>query len=292
MGKILKAKAPHRISFAGGGTDIEPYLSDYGSYVLAAAINLYSRAFYPYPSHGTAIESILTAIAGKGEVAIFSDIEIELGLGGSASCFVAGVKSIFPQLDKEQIVRLAFYLERKVMGVKGGIQDQVCASYGGCLFMVFEGEDINLETIQLNDPFNRFLVMINMGKRKHSGNEIIEDQLRCYDVKVLHRQKQLARLMKEALVKKDYVAFGHLLDESWQTKKKQSCLITTPEIDNMYDKLLSIGSIGGVLTGAGAGGCVLIMEHPEKEGELRYNLVKENILYRNVEIDTLGVSLL
>lgn len=289
---VIKTKAPLRISFAGGGTDIEPYLSDYGSYVLSAAINLYSRAIYPCENSGLAIEDILSGIAGRGKVKLLSDVEAEAGLGGSASLYVAGLKAIYPQLDKAQLASLAFYLERSVQGIKGGLQDQICASHGGFLFITLEGEAINLENLSTTDGFNKFLVLVNVGKRQKSGNEIIEDQLRCYDVKVLHRQKQLARLMKESFLKKQYIEFGQLLDEAWQTKKKQSCLVSFPQLDELYQKFLSIGCIGGVLSGAGAGGNMLLMEHPDKEGELRQNLIKEGISYHNVEYDILGARII
>ena len=288
----VKTKAPLRISFAGGGTDIEPYLSDYGAYVLSAAINLYIRAIYPAESNGSVLEEVLSNLTIWGKVRIIGDVEPELGLGGSASAYVAGVKAIYPQLDQEQVAKLAFYLERKVQGIKGGIQDQICASFGGFLFITLENGVIRLEKLPIDKDFNRFLLLVKVGDRGHSGNEVIEDQLRCYDVKVLHRQKQLARLMRDCLVKEQYLDFGKLLDETWQLKKKQSCLVTTPSIDEQYAKFLSMGAVSGVICGAGAGGSMLLMEHPEREGELRENLVKAGVAYRNVEFDTLGARVI
>ena len=289
--KIIKTKAPLRISFAGGGTDVEPYLADYGSYVLSAAINLYSRAICPCENTGLAIEKMLSEISDKGKVKILSDVYPEAGLGGSASCFVAGLKAIYPQLDNSQLAKLAFYLERKVMNNAGGMQDQICAAYGGLLFITLEGEHIGVEKLETENNFGKYLVLISVGKRVVPGDDIIKDQLRCYNVKALHRNKQLARLMKECLVQKNYLEFGGLLDEAWQCKKQQSCLVSNNDIDMLYQKLLALGAIGGVLAGAGAGGYMIVMEHPNKEGELRQNLVQQNIMYHNVVFDTLGARI-
>lgn len=290
---IIKTRAPLRISFAGGGTDIEPYLSDYGSYVLSAAINLYARAFYPVDDKPILdIEQILTEISGKQAIKILSDAYPMSGMGSSASCFVAGLKAIYSQLNKDQLAQLAFYLERKVMNIRGGIQDQYCAAHGGFLFMIFEENHISIERLNTTDNFNRYLILVYAGKRELSGNEIIKAQLCHYNVKALHRQKQIARLMKDCLAEKRYIEFGNLLNEAWHCKKEQSSIISTSTIDDLYNQCLNLGAIGGTLTGAGAGGYMLLMEHPEKEGELRQNLLTHGINYHNVEWDYEGVRII
>lgn len=289
--KIIKAKAPLRVSFAGGGTDIEPYLSDYGSYVLSGAINLYSRAMFPGHTPDNDIEKILSSMTDGKPIQILSDVVPEAGLGGSASCYIAGMKCLYPQLNNDQIIYLAYFLERKVQGIKGGIQDQICAALGGLLFITMEHNHLGIERLENIDQLEKYLVMVNTGPRLKSGNEIIEDQLRCYNVKALHRQKQIARLMKEAFIAKDFINFGLLLKESWEVKKEQSCLVSDERIENLYTLSLECGAIGGVLTGAGAGGYFLLMEHPDKEGELRQNLVKHEIAYHNVVFDHIGARI-
>ena len=84
--KVMRAKAPLRINFAGGGTDCEPYVSDYGSYILSAAIKMYSTVvldgFY-VPK--LPIEILLSEISSRS-VHILSDVPKTSGLGGSGSC--------------------------------------------------------------------------------------------------------------------------------------------------------------------------------------------------------------
>lgn len=291
MSALIRSRAPVRINFAGGGTDVEPYVSDYGSYILSAAVKLYCRAtcdtgYKPK----TVIETMLSEIAGS-PIKIMTDIYPASGLGSSASCFVAGLKFIFPQLQKKQLAQLAFYLERKVMKIAGGNQDQYCAAYGGILFIISEGNKVEVNQLAIPSKLAQYLVLIYTGARVADGKDIIEDQSARSNIKELHHQKQLAKEMRDSILKPDYISFGKLLDEAWLTKRKLSSLVSTPAIDELHDKCLTMGAVGSCIMGAGSGGYMLAMEHPEREGELRQNLVTANISYWNIEFDTEGVCL-
>lgn len=289
---MVKTKAPVRLNFAGGGTDIEPYINDYGSYVLSASIKLYCRAsvLEVYEPNND-IEHTLFQMARK-TVKIISDIQPTSGLGGSASCFVAGLKALFPQLDKLQLARMAFYLERKVMNITGGNQDQYCAAFGGINFIVNENGKVEINKLEVPRYLSNYLVLIYMGNREASGKDIIDDQLIHYNVKALHQQKQIAKSMRDCLNESDYIGFGKLLNDSWRTKKELSSLVTNKYIDDMYSKCLQLGAIGGTLMGAGNGGYMLFMENPNYDGELRQNLINNGLTYSNIEFDMDGVQLI
>ncbi len=289
---IVRTKAPMRLNFAGGGCDLEPYVSDYGAYVLSAAIKYYARAIrLPEYVPANELETLLSRMAGSEYIKIINDVPAMAGIGGSASCFVAGIKAIYPTLNQEQMAQLAFYLEREVMGVNGGIQDQYCAVYGGLLYLIVQGRKVEISKLNIPAGLADLLVMIYVGKREHKGDEIIKDQFTRNNIKALHRQKTLAKIMRDALIGNNFVEFGKLLDESWRVKKEFSPLVSNVEIDSLYDKCLNIGASGGCIMGAGGGGYLLIMENPQAPGELRYNLVNNNIAYSNIEFDTQGVQL-
>ena len=287
----MRAKAPLRITFAGGGTDIEPYISDYGSYVLSAAIRLYARATYSmnYQPQNE-VERILAEMAGKGGIRIINDSHPASGLGASASSFVAGLKALYPTLSKDQIAQLAFYLERKVMQIPGGKQDQYCAAHGGVLFMTFEGQGVETTALDMPDGLVRLLLLIYTGERGKSGDEILDDQMKRYNVRALHHQKQIAKSMRDSLLQTDIKGFGKLLHEAWQCKREFTPLVSNDRVEDLYAKCLSLGAIAGSIMGAGAGGYMLLMENPETEGELRNNLIKNKIPYQNIELDTVGVQ--
>ena len=233
------------------------------------------------------IEILLSEVAARS-VHILSDVSKTSGLGGSGSCFAAGLKALYPQLDKMQIAQMGLYLEQKVMKNTSGNQDHYCAAFGGFMFLV--SEDNKVDTNQLVVPalLPRLLLLVYAGDRQCAGSDIIQRQMSC--TKALHHQKQLAKAMRDSIT--DYNQFGKLLNEVWETKKSCSSLVTTPEIDDLYQRCLGMGAIGGCLMVAGGGGYMLFMEGPENEGELRANLTDVGITYSNIEIDTEGVRLL
>ncbi|HAD96362.1 MAG TPA: kinase, partial [Cryomorphaceae bacterium] len=84
----------------------------------------------------------------------------------------------------------------------------------------------------------------------------------------------------------DISDFGRLLDESWQLKRSLTDLITTPLVDDIYEKAKSAGAIGGKLLGAGGEGFVLLFVTPEKHvaikkvlGNFKYIFVTTQFTY-------------
>ena len=67
-------------------------------------------------------------------------------------------------------------------------------------------------------------------------------------------------------------AFGELLHEAWQAKRSLSNMVTTPEIDEIYEAARDAGAIGGKLLGAGGGGFMLLFAKPEKQAAIRERL--------------------
>ena len=289
--ETIITKAPLRVSFAGGGTDIEPYCSEYGGIVLNAAIKLYAQAFYPSESVvPSEMEQIIYDYLDTGAMVKLTNGAPQMsGLGGSAACFVAGIKAVRPDLGKEEIAKLAFYLERNVMGVAGGKQDQYTSAYGGLNYMEFHHDGVNIERLKTPQRLEELLLLVYMGKRMEMGDDIITDQMIRLNLKSFHRQKAIAVAMKEALGIANLVAFGKLLNEAWYEKLNYSPYISTPEINAFYTEAKIAGAIGGKLTGAGGGGYMLLMEHPNKPKAVRDYLTHRKIPYHNVKFDTEGV---
>lgn len=290
---VVKTRAPLRISFAGGGTDIEPYCSEYGGCVLSAAIQIYAYADYPalnpQPSQ---LESLIGREFNKDGLLKVSPEALPMsGLGGSASCFVAGIKAVQPELDRREIAELAYHLERDVLGVLGGRQDQYASTFGGLNYMEF-GARVELETLSIPESLDRSLYLVYLGRRNYDGADIIKDQMARDNLANFAFQKEIVRAMKMALMSKDLLSFGELLEKAWESKVKFSPYITTDDILSFHKKALENGAIGGKLTGAGGGGYMLLMEHPERKGELVRYLTSERIDFLNVKFDMEGVKCL
>ena len=293
MERII-TQAPLRVSFSGGGSDIEPYVSEHGGCVLASAIKVYAQAIYPSAPVILAEmeQTIVNYFHLNDMVKITNGAPQMSGLGGSASCFVAGIKAVAPQLSNREIAETAFYLERNIMGITGGKQDQYCATFGGILFMEFQGKSVDIKYVTPPEHLEQLLILVYMGKRKEMGQDIIKDQMSRMNLNNFHRMKGIARNMKQCLACNNLIGFGNLLDEAWQIKQQFTPLIADGTIKDFYNNCLSWGAIGGKLSGAGGGGYMLLMEHPNKMGQLRMELTKKNIRYENIEFDTEGVKII
>lgn len=289
---MIIARAPLRINFAGGGTDVEPYISDYGSYILSAAIKFYSTITFGDDYIPSLIIEVILSELGNKPIRILSDVPSTSGLGGSGCCFVAGLKAIYPQLDKEQIAQLALYLEQKVLKNTTGNQDQYCAAFGGLLFLTTENNETEVEQLPIPETLARRLILVYTHQRNIDGKAIIDSQNTITNTKLLHHQKQLAKSMKAALTSPNYREFAKLLNEAWENKKSLSPLISDSEIDELSQRCQTMGAAGSCLMGAGGGGYLLLMEDSEHTEGLRQNLINANISYSNIEFDTEGVKLL
>lgn len=304
---VLRARAPLRISYAGGGTDVAPFTHAEGGAVLSATISAYSYCTLRPRSDGQIkVQSLdfgatigfsiddelefdgnldlpkaaikrLREFPGATDVGGF-DLFIHTnappgsGLGSSSAVMVAiiGVVAAHLRVDltEYEIAELAFRLEREDLAIPGGAQDQYAAAFGGFNFIEFNGDDVVVNPLRIRDStvheLEHNMLLAYTGKTRVSDH-IIDDQVARYvsgeddAVAGLRAQKRLAHDMKGALVRGEVDALGHLLNEAWQQKKRMSERITTPLIDDAVEKALSLGALGGKVTGAGGGGHLIFI---------------------------------
>jgi D-glycero-alpha-D-manno-heptose-7-phosphate kinase len=297
-GRLYRAKAPLRVSFAGGGTDVAPFPAEEGGLVLSATINRYAyAALAPRDDGQICIESVdfglsvnygveedlvfdgrldlVTAAIrklGRGGFDLFlhSNAPPGSGLGSSSSVVVTliGVLTEFHRLalTDYEIAQLAFTLEREDLGIKGGLQDQYAATFGGFNFLEMDGERVIVNPLRMaSDVIHELehnMLLCYTGTTRAS-DRIIDDQtgrLREGEegaLEGLRMQKQLAVEMKNALLRRRLNDFGELLGTAWEYKKKMSPKITTAFIDEAYEEARRNGALGGKVTGAGGGGYML-----------------------------------
>lgn len=299
---LIRAKAPLRISFAGGGTDIPPFPQQEGGCVLSATINRYTYGtLRPRQDRQICVESLdfgLSVIYDMQDKLVYdgkldlvkaailklcsnestgfdlflhSDAPPGSGLGTSSSIMVTLVGLLkefrnLPLTDYE-ISDLAYMIERKELGIQGGLQDQYAATFGGFNYIEFLPDHVVVNPLKVSpDVINELqynLLLCYTGKTRLSAG-IIEDQVQRYErheaeaIEVLRNLKRLTVEMKNALLRHDLDTFGELLHEEWQQKRKLSAKISDPKLDELYEIARQQGAIGGKISGAGGGGYMLL----------------------------------
>lgn len=218
------------------------------------------------------------------ELTTYVDAPPGSGLG-SSSTLVTAVIGAFAEwlslpLGEYDIARLAYKIERIDMNYAGGKQDQYAATFGGVNYMEFYNDDkvivnplrINEETLK-ELAFN--LVLYYTGTSRLSS-EIIEKQQSSLkknnqkSVEAMHKTKEMARLMKEALLKKELKTIGEIMHIGWNFKKQMASGISNPVIDSIYQTAREAGATGGKISGAGGGGYMFFF-CPENT---RYNVIE------------------
>lgn len=298
---IIRSKAPLRISFAGGGTDVSPYMEERGGVVLSSTIDKYAYASLRLRNDDNiTVESLDYDIIAKYHVAdvleydgeldlvkaalrsmngdrrgldffIHSDAPPGSGLGSSSTMVVALISALQrlrnTAMTHYDVAKLAYRIERQDLGIKGGMQDQYAAVFGGFNFMEFTKSGVIVNPLRIEpDVINELqynLLLCYTGKRRLSAR-IIEKQVDGYmrrDEEVLDAMDELKELTvasKNALLQGQLDTFGHLLHEAWLHKKRMAREISSPEIDQLYETARSHGALGGKITGAGGGGYMFL----------------------------------
>jgi D-glycero-alpha-D-manno-heptose-7-phosphate kinase len=298
---IARSKAPLRLSFAGGGTDVSPYSDTKGGVVLNATINKYAYAtlvtrkddvmnirsldydvvadfkvsqklvFNGEMDLAKGVIRRLHHDSGGFDLYTHSDAPPGSGLGSSSTMVVALIGAFrewrMIPLAEDEIAFLAYEIERKDIGIKGGKQDQYSAAFGGFNFMEFEGGQAIINPLRIkpeivNELQYNMLLCYTGGTRLSA--KIIDSQVRNYvtgrkeTVEAMDMLKQNAVDMKRALLTGRLDEFGELLASGWEQKKRMSDRISNAKIDEMYEEARKAGAIGGKITGAGGGGFLML----------------------------------
>lgn len=215
--RIIRARAPARISFAGGGTDVLPYVNELGGKVINVAISQFAFAslrsrsdtkigiesydfrktiFFEnaseleYNQELDIFKAVIRKIAPKEggfDLYLRNEVPPGTGLGSSAAAFVA-LLGVFNHIRKEkkmtdyEIAELAIQLERKELQIPGGKQDQFASVFGGINYLEFENGHTRVNPLRMRkgDLFEleKNLVLVYAPPREKAGGDIIADQIK------------------------------------------------------------------------------------------------------------------
>lgn len=216
---IIRSRSPLRISFAGGGTDVMPYMAERGGVVLSVTIDKYAYASLrlceenkiivesldydlvikcnldkplPYDGNLDLVKAVINRVYHRDidqgmRVFVHSDAPPGSGLGSSSTLVVALI-GLFKHwrhlpLTHYEIADLAYQIERVDMRIKGGKQDQYAATFGGFNFIEFHQDVTIVNPLRIDSDIlselQYNLLLCYTGQTRLSGG-IIDTQVQNY----------------------------------------------------------------------------------------------------------------
>lgn len=320
---MIITRAPFRVSFCGGGSDLPSFYEQYGGCVLSTTIRKYMylnihNYFYKdqivlkYLQNETVksydeiqhkyFRQCLKDFGIMGvEISSMADIPSGTGLGSSSSFTVALLHLLHTYkgeyISKYKLAKDACEVEIDKLGEPIGKQDQFAAAFGGLKFYEFHPNGfVDVQPVIMKPQSYKTLedniLMFYLGG-VHSASAILKEQNQ--NVKIVDKAKlqqqmcKLAQTLKEELQKNNVDAMGRLLHENWMLKKSLASGISNPIIDEIYDKAMDTGALGGKLLGAGGAGFMIFYVKPEKQEKVRTALF--NLREMDFEMDNSGASI-
>ena len=297
---MIITKTPFRMSFFGGGTDMEEYFRENEGAVLSTTFDKYCYVnvrhlprFFDYSTelsysktervtnindiqHPAIREAMKMLDMREIRLTYEADLPARSGLGTSSS-FAVGMLNAFYALkgkyaDKKKLADEAIYLERVLCNESGGWQDQIAASFGGFNRINFNSDGYEVLPVIISPERKRMLndnlLMFFTGFTRFSSDVQKANKASSSEDKNA-RLKKMYSLVDEAEAvltdkNRNLDEFGHLLDTTWKLKKGTGRAVSTGSIDELYERGMKAGALGGKLLGAGGGGFLVFYVQPEK----------------------------
>lgn len=303
---MIISKTPYRISFFGGGTDYPVWYKEHGGAVLSTTIDKYCyiscRRLPPFFKHKFRIVySRIESVNEPGEIEHPSvrevlkwacldcgleihhdgDLPARSGLGTSSSFTVGMINAIRAHqgfmTSKKQLACDALKIEQERIKEDVGSQDQVAVAYGGFNRIDFyQSGEFSVSPIiaptdrlqALNDNLLLFFTGVTRFSASFAKNKIKNLSQREKELFAMRDMvEQAVHIVSDRTRSLD--TFGDLLHEAWRCKKSLSSTVSTPEVDEWYEKARQAGALGGKLLGAGGGGFMLFYVPQEKQDSVK-----------------------
>ena len=323
---MIITKTPFRMSFFGGGTDMEDYFKENGGAVLSTTFDKYCYVnvrhlpkFFDYNTelsyskiervtnvediqHPAIREAMKMLDMHEIRLTYEADLPARSGLGTSSS-FAVGMLNAFYALkgkyaDKKKLADEAIYLERVLCNEAGGWQDQIAASFGGFNRINFGPDGYEVLPLIISPErkkrLNDNLMMFFTGFTRFSSDVQKANSATSPDDKkmMFKKMKNLVDEAEAILVndEKDLDDFGRLLDTTWKLKRQTGGSVSTNSIDALYDKGIKAGALGGKLLGAGGGGFLVFYVQPDKQDSVKKAM--SDLMYIPFEFENGGTQVI
>lgn len=306
---MIISRTPFRISFVGGGSDMQAFYSRHQGAVLSTSIDKYmyisSHKYFHKDtiqvkySRTETVQSIdnlehpllrealrKTGVTGGIEISSIADLPSGTGMGSSSSFTVGLLHNLYAinrqYVTHDDLAREACEIEIDIVKEPIGKQDQYAAAFGGLNIIYFnQDETVTVEPLHIKNDIYRALqenlVMLYVGNQRKASDILAEQKKNVSQDEKFETLKSMVGLvfdLRNALYTERLNDFGKILHENWILKQKLASKISNPEIDEIYQTGLKSGATGGKLLGAGGGGFMLFYCEKNKQSRLNESLKK------------------
>jgi D-glycero-alpha-D-manno-heptose-7-phosphate kinase len=234
------------------------------------------------------------------QVTIFCEAPAGASTGTSAAVTVALVGALDcltpGRLTPHEVAYVAHSVETEMLKQQCGIQDQLCAAYGGINYIeMFQYPHALVSQIQVSNPIwwelERRLALIYLGK-SHRSSQVHEKVIRYLEdagptSKQLEALRATAEPSRDALYAGDFVALGQAMIQNTEAQRNLHPDLINPHADRVVVIAQAHGALGWKVNGAGGdGGSLTILGGPlshVKRAMIR-EIEQESPLFKNIPI--------
>ena len=289
---MIISRTPVRVSFCGGGTDVDWFASSEpnGGLVTSLALDRHihvtvnrrfdDRVRVSYSSmemvddfedleHELVREAMrMTGVTSGVEITTIADIPSRgTGLGSSSAVTVGLLNALHRfagnDASPEQLAEEACRIEIDVLAQPIGRQDQYAAAFGGINSISFGADGVEINPVKISPYVSKRLseefTLVFTGTSRSASevlSEVPDDPAdKLARLRVIRGQADVARGLLES---GDLAGMGSLIGEAWDSKRGISPGISGDEIDSLHDRIMALGATGAKLLGAGGGGFFLV----------------------------------
>ena len=308
----ISGKSPMRISFAGGGTDLDYVFEKIGGAIVSCTIDKYchmkiekrkdKKIYINNKILNKKLELLAYTVIDYFKpkmgfnLTYYNDLDKKSGLGGS-SAFVIILLRLLNEIHNipithVELVNSAYKIETTLQ--EGGWQDQYSSAMGGFNFMEF-GENKIVYPLRLKYSFimelNEHFVLIKVEGKKddiHKNLRLYQQNNEKEEFDKMLKIKELAYEMRNCFLNNQIDGIGKLLKKNWELKR--NIFTSNKKIDKLYELGLKNGAEGGKICGSGQCGYFLFFVRPENRNKLIEKLKLKNYKIVNFSFTKHGVE--
>jgi len=301
---MIISKTPFRVSLAGGGSDFAEYYRQSAGHVVSVALNRHMyvtvnrrfddtiRVSYTQTEivghvddlqHDLIREALkMTGMTSGVEITTIADLPAGIGLGSSSTLSVGVLNALYAMKGEwhspADLARRACEIEIDVLERPIGKQDQYIAAFGGIQDIRFEPDDtVVVHPVvcpkEAREQLTSRLLLFFTGIQRDAGSVLKEARSRLVNGTSARSTVEglvtMAGEVRHAMTSNRVDRLGPLLDAAWQVKKQMASGVSNGHLDDLYATARRAGAVGGKISGAGGGGCLLLFVEPDAQCAVR-----------------------